>query len=252
MSLYDLEKTFAMLCMPLGLLWLLLLATAYVLLRRRQWGPAAAVLTVWVLLAFAGNYYVGSALLGRLERAIPPVDLPSVKPFDAVFVLGGGTEVDPGGDPILGNAGDRVITAARLYHAGKARHLVASGVSRDAVGGIRDGGLETRAIWLALGIPDEAILVVPTPCWITREEITAYRQLATDRHWKRMALVSSAYHLPRAMGLAEKAGLTFTPIGSDWKGRAYALQLQRFVPQGSGLERTSNACWEYLGRWVGR
>ena len=35
-------------------------------------------------------------------------------------------------------------------------------------------------------------------------------------------------------------------------GRRYAMQVQRLVPQGEGLERTQYACWEYLGRWLGR
>lgn len=252
MTLLDLEKTLGMLFMPAGFLWMLMLAAAILLARKRQWAPAGLMLLVWALFGVAGNYYVGSSLLAGLERTIPAVDLEKVQPFDAVFVLGGGTEVDPAGDPMLGTSGDRVVTAARLWHLGKARTLVASGVSRDAEGAMRDGGRETRAIWLGLGIPDSAILVVEEPCWITRDEIAAYRKLQERRHWKRMALVSSAWHLPRAMGLAAKAGLEFTPVGSDWRGRRYALQLQRMLPQGEGLQRTTYACWEYLGRWVGR
>jgi len=249
-TLLDLEKTLGALFMPAGLLWMLLMAAALLLLRRRQWAPAAVVLSAWALFGVAGNFYVGSALLASLERAVPPST--AAEPFDAVFVLGGGTDLDPAGDPMLGTSGDRVITAARLWHGGKARRLVASGVSKDAQGGLRDGGQETRAIWRSLGIPDDAIVVVDEPCWITRDEIGAYLRLSRRLGWKRMALVSSAWHLPRAMGLAAKAGLAVTPVGSDWRGRSYAIQPQRLVPQGEGLQRTHYACWEYLGRWVGR
>ena len=252
MTLLDLEKTLGLLAMPAGLLWLLLLGTGLLLLRRRQWVPAALVVLAWALFGAAGNCYVGAALMARLEAAIPSVDLRQVQPFDAVFVLGGGTDVDPAGEPILGTSGDRVLAAARLWHAGKARCLVASGWSREGLAGPRDLGRETRALWLGLGIPDRAILVVDEPCWITREEIAAYRRLQERQAWKRMALVSSAWHLPRALGLAGKAGLDVRPVGSDWRGQRTPLQIQKLVPQGTGLELTAKACWEMLGRLVGR
>jgi uncharacterized SAM-binding protein YcdF (DUF218 family) len=250
--LFDLQKLRGALVMPAGLLWTLLLGAALVLVRRRQWYPAVLVLLVWGCYGVAGNFYVGSALLASLEQRIPPLESGVAQPFDAVFVLGGGTEVDPAGEPMLGSSGDRVVTAARLWHAGKARVLVASGASRDTEGGSRDLGRDTRALWLALGVPSRAILVVEEPCWVTGDEIRAYRRLQEIHHWRRLALVSSAWHLPRAMGLAARYGLDVTPVGSDWRGRRYAFQIQRLVPQGEGFLRTGYACWEYLGRWMGR
>lgn len=252
MSLFDFVKALGVLAMPVGLLWAILLGVACLLLRRRQWLAGALVLAVWGLYGAAGNFYVGSALMASLERAIPPVETGRVQPFDAVFVLGGGTELDPTGRPILENAGDRVLAAARLWHAGKARFLVASGSGEDAVTGPRDLGQETRAIWLSLGIPDGAIVVVDGPCLNTRQEIAAYGKLQDRRQWKRMALVSSAAHLPRALRLASRAGLSFTPVGADWRGRRHAFQVQRLVPQGEGFLLTSRACWEYLGQWLGK
>jgi uncharacterized SAM-binding protein YcdF (DUF218 family) len=251
-SLFDLAKAAGHLLMPAGLLWLTLLASAGLLLRRRQWAAGALVVLSAILFAAAGNFYAGSAMMAGLERRIPPLELERAQPFDAVFVLGGGTDLDPWGRPILGEAGDRVAAAARLWHAGKARLLVASGSGLDAVTGPRDLGAETRTIWLGMGVPRDAILVVERPCLNTRQEIQAYRELQDRRHFKRMALVSSASHLPRALALAEKAGLAFTPVGADWRGRSHAFQVQRLVPAGDGFLLTQRACWEHLGRFLGK
>ncbi|BDU72017.1 YdcF family protein [Mesoterricola silvestris] len=251
MSLFDLGKALGYLAMPAGLLWVLILGIAYLLLRRRQWLAGILVLGVWALYAVVGNYYVGTALLAGLERTIPPLE-DGGEPFDAVLVLGGGSDLDPTGRPILGEAGDRIIAAARLWHAGRARTLVAGGTGRDLVAGSRDLGQETRAIWLSLGVPDGAIEVVREECLNTRDEIAAYRRLRDLRHWRRMALVSSASHLPRALRLAEKAGFAVTPVGADWRGRRHALQVQRLVPTGYGFHLVSTACWEYLGRRLGK
>jgi uncharacterized SAM-binding protein YcdF (DUF218 family) len=251
MSLLELQKTLGSLLMPAGLLWVLLGALAFLLLRRRQRLLALLGALVWALYGLAGNYYVGTALMAGLERSIPVADSQG-EPFDAAFVLGGGTELGPAGTPILGSAGDRVAEAARLWHAGRTRFLVASGWGRDAATGPRDLGEETRVLWMGLGVPREAIVVVDTPCWVTRDEIRAYRPLADRMGWRRMALVSSAWHLPRALVLAKRAGLEVHPVGSDWRGRGGAFLLHHLVPEGEGFQRTSLACWEHLGHMVGR
>lgn len=252
MTLLAIEKAMGLLVMPVGFIWLLMLAAALFHLRRRQWGSAALWLASAGLYAAAGSIYVSGALIASLERTSRPVQVEALQPFDAVFVLGGGGDQDEDGHPQLSMAGDRIFLAARLWHAGKARMLVASGMARDGVQGVEDGGQETRVLWRAVGVPDRAILAVTEPCWVTRDEIGAYARLQAKYGWRRMGLVSSASHLPRAMALAAKAGLDVTPLGADRVGRLLPFQLQYLVPQGKGFLATQRACWEYLGRWVGR
>jgi uncharacterized SAM-binding protein YcdF (DUF218 family) len=249
MTLFSLQKTLALLVMPVGLLWLLLLSASLLCFRKRQKPLGSFLLVIALLYACAGNVHLGRTLMARLESAVPPNQ---AGPFDAVFVLGGGSDEDVLGRPELNHAGDRIYLAARLWHSGKARLLVASGMGMDHLHGDRNGGEETRALWREIGVPDSAILVVQEPCWITREEIAAYHRLQGRFGWKRMALVSSASHLPRAMALVEKAGLVVTPLGADWRGRPLPFQLQTLVPQAEGFMDVHRACWESLGRWVGR
>ncbi|BDU76100.1 YdcF family protein [Mesoterricola sediminis] len=249
--LLEFQKLLGTLAMPAGLVWLALLGLTVWLARRRQFLPFAGALAIWAAYGLAGNPYVGAALIARLERRVPPLP-DQAPPFDAVFVLGGGTEVDPAGAPILGSAGDRVVQAARLWHAGRARTLVASGWFRDTVGGPRDGGQDTRALWRSLGVPEAAIVVVDEPCWITQDEIRAYARLKAAHGWKRTALLSSAWHLPRALVLAGKAGLDVTPVGADWRGRDRAFRLDGLVPQDRGFMLIHRAAWEALGRAMGR
>jgi uncharacterized SAM-binding protein YcdF (DUF218 family) len=103
-----------------------------------------------------------------------------------------------------------------------------------------------------MGVSPSAILVVSAPCRITREEVAEYRRLQTQHGWKRMALLSSAWHLPRVLALARKEGLEATPIGADEHDRDRRFQGAWLIPQGSGFYWVQLACWEYLGRWVGR
>ncbi len=246
------EKTAGFLLVPAGLVWLGLLGAT--LWRWRRGGLRAAfglgVLTLGYTLA--GNVHVGHALMRSLEQQVPGLETPLHEPLDAVCVFGGGTELDGFGRPQLACSGDRLVAAARLYHAGLARVLVASGVSADNPSGPRDLGAESRGIWRGLGVPDSAIHVLETPCRNTREEVAAFRELQLKMGWNRLGLLSSAWHLPRILRLARKHGLEGTACGSDWRGRKHVFQLPDIVPQGAGFWRVNVAAWEYWGRVAGR
>jgi len=252
MTLLSFQKMLALLVLPAGFVWVLLLAASLYGFRRKRWKPAWFTLGLALLYAAAGNVPLGAMLLARLEATVPRVDPVTVEPFEVVFVLGGGVDDNAWGDPQLGSSGDRLYQAARMWHAGKARLLVASGVARGGARGFRNGGELSRVLWQSLGIPGQAILVVEEPCWITRDEIAAYRRLQTRFGWQRMALVSSASHMPRAMALADKAGLKVTPIGADWRGQPPGFACKWLVPQAEGFVAVQVACWELLGRSVGR
>ncbi len=200
----------------------------------------------------AGNVHVGHALMRSLESTVPNQGAIPTEAFDAVFVFGGATELDSFGRPQLACSGDRVMAAARLYHAGLTRVLVASGVSADDPSGSRDLGQEARNLWLSVGVPDTSIRVVDTPCRVTREEVAAFLALKQRNGWNRVALVSSAWHLPRILRLAGRVGLDGIPYGSDWRGRRHVFQWQDCVPQGAGFWRVNLAVWEYVGRLSGR
>lgn len=244
-------KTLGMLFMPIGLLWVGLIVAVIWAFRRGMRGLGGFLTLLLLGFTLAGNPQVGAALMGRLESTIPvfPADAP---PLDALFVLGGGTQVDAQGRPFLSESGDRVIGAARLWHAGRVKLLVASGASNDSSAGSRNLGAETREIWQGLGIPSEAIRMIEEPCFITRDEIQAYRRLKTQERWSRVGLLSSAWHLPRALALAEREGLEVLPLPSDRRGRIPRIQLWHLVPQQEGFRKTQLACWEMLGRLVDR
>ena len=245
------SKLLGMLCMPTGLLWLGLALAALWAFRRGMRGLGGFLALLFLGFTLAGNPQVGSCLMGRLESPIPA--LPSdAAPFEALFVLGGGSQVDDQGHPMLGASGDRIVEAARLWQAGKVGCLVASGASDGFRTGRRNLGVETREIWKGLGIPTKDIRVLEEPCLNTSDEIQAYRRLKVREGWHRVGLLSSASHLPRAMALAKREGLEVVPIPSDRRGRIPRFQLWHIVPQEEGFQKTQLACWEMLGRLVGR
>lgn len=246
------QKALALLLMPAGLAWALLIAvtvTAWRVGPRALAWLASAALLVFTL---AGSPWVGNALIASLERRIPPLALEQFEPFDAICVLGGGTEVSDADGPSLSQAGDRIALAARLWHAGKTRLVVVSGNSIAGMERERDVAQESTVLLRGLGVDPRAIIHVPQGAVNTMQEITAYTALSRDQGWGRVGLVSSAWHLPRALRLCQTARFEVVPLGADRRGRFRGWSPYWLIPQDHGFDRVQCACWEYLGMLAGR
>lgn len=249
--LIDLEsqKLAVRLLTPLGLVWLGLAAATLAALRRRAWRPGAILGAGWLLVTLGGNVWLGAWLLGRLEAAVPAPP-PAVR-WDAACVLGGGSELDPAGEPQLGLAGDRLRVGAVLWREHRVPLLVTSGSGMFGSDAGRSLAAETAAIWTSLGIPAEAIVQVPGPV-NTAQEIAAVAKLARERGWQRVAIVTSAWHLRRALALAERAGLAADGVAADQHGRIPPLTPVFLVPCGLGANDVQLWMIEVIGRLVGR
>ncbi len=120
-------------------------------------------------------------------------------PHDAIVILG--AALGPGGEagPALKR---RVAHGARLFHAGKAGHLIVTG-----------GGLGTRpteasamrALAVRQGVPEERI-IVEDKATRTLENALYTARIMEDRGWARALVVSDPFHLPRALFLFRRLG----------------------------------------------
>lgn len=251
---FVLSKWAGHMAMPTGLLWMAMLALAIWWLRRGVRRQGYWLVAVWLAYSVVGNNYVGASIMHWLE--VDYYDISSLTdedPLDAVLVLGGGTNRTPWGEPQLGPTGDRLLRGARVYLRGQARTLITSGVS---VAGLETGGerslmKETRAIWRDLGIPDADILDLAR-AKNTKEEIAALADRMRAEGWTRVGLITSAWHLRRAMKQAARHGITLVPIPADIRGSLPPLQPRVLIPSGFGFRTNTRACWELLGALVGR
>lgn len=248
---YELRKFVGLCLMPAGLVWLGLLALARVLAQRAVRPLAFAALSLWLLYTVTGNVWFGSVVLARLQRGYGTLDPFGQGKFDAVLVLGGGVEVSGEGVPALTAAGDRVVLAARLYRAGRTPVLVASGPYLPLGGGRAiSTAAATALIWRQLGVPEESIVLLDGPR-TTTDEVLALKTAVAERGWRRVGLLTSAWHLPRAMRLCRRFGVEAVPLAADAVAMPRA-QLRWVVPQELGFSRVQMGCWEALGSFAGR
>jgi len=247
-----LSKSLGLLAMPLGLVWTALLGIVLALMLKRRTREAAVALAITAGVTLAGNRPLADLLLGWVEGEYTETLPLETEPFDAVIVLGGGTDDRPYGDEVqLGASGDRVILGARLYHQRSTPILVTSG---SPIAGLsdHDAAAATRRIWLGLGVPGSAIVVIDG-ARTTGEEARLHAAWIRERGLTRVGLVTSASHMRRALGLFAAEGARVVPIAADV--RAESVEWRGFyslVPEGRAAGDLHTACWELVGRLAGR
>lgn len=207
---------------------------------------------LWVTLAWfwlwssAGVYRL---LGGAMERDFPPRPVAEVPAGDVIVVLGGGMAAPRGAAiyPEMYAAADRVWHAARLYHAGKAPLIVPSGYGERnaAVVLLRD-----------LGVPAAAIRV-ENASYNTSGNARLTAALLRERGARRVILVTSAFHMRRALLLFRQAGIEAIPAATDHEAllsRALGLRsLSRdLLPNPEMLNRNTYLVKEVLGYWTYR
>jgi len=246
-----LEKLLTALAMPVGVLWLMLLVTIYFCLINRNAWPAIMCFVCWLLLTVAGNGFFSNWFAGTLEQPYLNQDLDDVEPFDVVVVLGGGTSTRLSGKPQVTESGDRIVQAARVWHAGKAKQLMCTGLQSFRS---TDEDLhpyeEATLLLEELGVDPQAILKLNGAN--TSEEMQNLKKWSDVNPGKRIALLTSAWHLPRALRLAKSQGIEADPIAANFFSHPYTPSPGIVVPSEYNLIVTAALTKEYLARLVGR
>ncbi|QFU16773.1 YdcF family protein [Microvirga thermotolerans] len=215
--------------------------------RCRRLGQGIALSGALALLAF-GLLPVSSALLKPLEERFPAFR-DDGRPVDGIILLGGAVEASDSlsrGSLAANESAERVLdtlTLARRYP--KARILISGG------GGtvFGDGAAEAPVIAAYLegvGI-DPARIVVEDRSRTTAENATFTRALIDPAKGERWLLVTSAWHMPRAMGVFRKAGLDVVAYPVDYRTGAGEDALRPFAFVSDGLRRLDVAAKEWAG-----
>lgn len=168
--------------------------------------------------------------------------------YDYIVVLGAGVVVaapPARPDPQLTDTSDRLWHAARLFRRGLAPRIVVTGGSFSAQRG-RPAQTEAeamRALLVDFGVPADRI-VMEDRALNTIENMREVRTLIGDA---RAALVTSAFHMPRALRLARRAALNVEPFPADWRIADSALATwEVLVPSIDALWNGSIALREYI------
>ena len=251
-----LNKLLPILLSPLVLAGLLVLVGVFT--RQRRW-PVAGVALLWL----ASTPLIADHLFRFIEGDAVRIDPHAVPEAEAIVILSGMVryvEGDEGLVPEWGDASDRLFGGVELARLQRAPRLIFTGGilpwQRGKEGVEPEGTLLARFA-TGLGL-DPGIMAVTPDVENTEAEARAIRDMfaeagrddagAGDGGGPRIILVTSAFHMPRAQKLFERAGFVVTPYPVDFRIDASGREPTDYFPDARALRRTDIALRELLGR----
>ena len=167
--------------------------------------------------------------------------------IDAVVMLGGVLMPSPefSGANYLDSV-DRFITAVTVAQR-TGKPLVLGGGIAGRAGSDREPDYEKR--WLEDWKMKEVTVMDLGEVQNTHDEIVAASALAKNHGWKRVVLVTSAWHLTRAVAVCDQEGLQIMAVACDFRGTSERNHgRRRLIPSsesGVFIKR-------WLTEWVGQ
>jgi len=247
---FSLSKLLSLLFYPLSQVLLLLLAALVAALLR--WRTVTLVL----LVLGGGELYlfstgaVSTRLMAALERPFPPRSPSALPDADVIVLLGGATRgvFHPAHPADLNAQADRLLHTARLYRAGKAPRVLVSG---GVVGGTTAEARLMAEHLEALGVPRQA-LILEDASRTTRENARFVLPRLRGLDARRVLLVTSAFHMRRAMLLFDVPDLAVLPAATDYQVLSGPSLPGDWWPTAAGLQRSTLALHEMAGYRVYR
>ncbi|RWC49425.1 MAG: YdcF family protein [Mesorhizobium sp.] len=244
---FYLSKIFWFFIQPLNLAIFLLLAGLLAATIGRRWLAATGSVLAFLILALSAWTSLGAMMLNPLEERFTRPPLP--EKVDGIVVLGGGFEgainLVRGGYE-LNSGGDRMVETAILARRfPTAKVIVSGGTGELFLDGEGDAATAPR-LFTALGVTADR-LILENKSRNTYENAVFTKELATPKPGETWLLVTSAFHMPRAKALFDKAGFATVPWPVDYRtsGRE-GIGLFRDNPADS-LQATTMAIREWIG-----
>ena len=236
---------------PSNLLIVIAFAGALLLVTRFARAGLQCLLAILLLLGICGLSPLGNVLMVPLENRFPPWN-PARGAPDGIVVLGGAfeTSVAPGrGEISLNEAAERMTSAVELARKYPSARIVFSGGSGQLVdGGSTEAGLAVR-LFENLGVP-AGRLVTEDRSRDTDENAKFSKAIADPKPGERWMLVTSAHHMPRAIGAFRRVGFAVEAYPVDWRTRGPEDLARPFRIASDGLKRTDTAVHEWIGLLV--
>ena len=245
-----LHKILPVFVLPVGITILLVLAG---LRLRRRWLIWAGMAVLWLSSTPLVSGLAVRAAEGWAERGLAA----DASEADAIVVLSEGRVVAPGKAAVSEwNDADRFFGCVELFKAGKSPLLVFTGGASPWDPSAAPEGDILAGYAKAMGVPDGQIVKTPRVTNTAEEALavaTLLRARLSGPTWRggppRVLLVTSAFHMPRARRLFERAGMSVIPFPVDFQVSAGGtVSVLDFLPTAGALAQTEMAWREGYGR----
>ena len=201
------EKSLTAILQPVGLVWICLALMAYFGALRKKYIAAGMSFFCWLVITVAGNQFVCNSLAQSVESRYYHMNPYEGDDYQYGMVLGGGASIGPNGLSQLNLNGDRLSVALRMYRGGKIKKLICSGTNSFEGDETKSPAETTSEILQGLGVAESDLLTLPGD--------NTFQEMENLKRWMieqneagieigHVAIISSAWHLPRVKRLARE------------------------------------------------
>jgi uncharacterized SAM-binding protein YcdF (DUF218 family) len=229
--------------MPPGIFIVLLICAAVWLFFKRHWKTGFFNLLTGFLMWTLSVSPVSDSMFRFLESGLKIPEAPS---GDVIVLLGGGIS---DGTPDLSGIGapsedmsGRIITAVRLQKRLDIPIIVSGG---SVFKGRKAEAVVVKRFLIDLGVPS-AKIIAEDRSRDTIENAKYTMEICKKLNYKKPILVTSAYHMKRAIMSFQKVGIDALPVPANfktWENKKYGWE--SYLP--GGFDGSATAFREYLG-----
>ena len=224
---------------------------------------ALGLLLGWTRFARRGRWLAGLAALGLLTGSFSPAGALLMRPLEERFPQARADLAPPAGIIVLGGgidealtfernsialteAGARMSDAAALARRFPGARLVFAGGTAAFFGSRISESDAARRMWTELGLAPER-MEFDDKSRNTAENAELVKQVAQPTPGEVWLLVTSAYHMPRSVGIFRKTGFDVVPFPVDYHTRPWPKTLRPRVQASENLLMLDRAVREWMG-----
>lgn len=241
---YFIKFLYSTFLFPPGIIILgLFILCGFLYRRQRRQAKILALLTLVFYLCTIS--FVSDRLIGPLEGKYQPSSNVS---GDVIVMLGGGATLDTpnvnGLGHLSGFAANRLLTCVQLYHKLNVPILVSGGKVLETTGCEAE---IAKVILMGLGVPADKV-IVENKSLNTTENAKFTKELLEQNNFRQPILVTSAFHMERAVLQFTKVNVAVTPFPTDYQTNVETgFQPHQLWPSAGALLDVSLALKEYVG-----
>lgn len=243
--MFELKKIITAFILPPGIFVILLLFLGLWLLFKQKLKVGIINCLIGIFIWLFSISTISDALLRGLEYDFTIPDTPN---GDVIILLGGGVHEDA---PDLSGIGfpsedmlSRIITAVRLQKKLNVPVIISGGIVFDSK---KAEALIVKRFLIELGVSDKKI-ILEDKSRDTIENARYTTEICKRLGYKKPLLITSAYHMKRAVMSFSKMNVNITAVPAGfktWKNKKYGWY--DYLPNGGDMRNSYTALREYVG-----
>lgn len=242
--IYIIKFLYESFILPPGI-FVLIFLIFFIYLRKRKHKFANFFLLITVIFYLSTTQLISDPIIRSLEKKYTvPLNLKG----DVIVMLSGGATLDTpnidGNGHLSGYAANRLITSVELYKKLNVPIIITGGKVFKTTG--READIAKKSL-INMGIAEDKILIEDESLNTTQN--AKYTKVILDKYnFKSPILVTSAFHMERAVIQFKKFNINVLPFPTDYQTNVHGnFELNSLIPSGDALNKIDISIKEYLG-----